>query len=139
MDGGLPERDVAGRQFAATHLRAVNHPVRALIEGRVPLESGLDLVYSSGLYDYLSTGTAAALTERLWAALAPGGRLVAGNFTDGDHSDQHLLEAGLDWYLRYRTEAEMLALVDGLPDLATAQVRTDPTGSMYLLVACKAA
>jgi hypothetical protein len=128
----------AADAIGATHLYAHQHPVRSIIDGRVHLETGLDLVYATGLYDYLSTGTATALTERLWTALAPGGSLVVGNFADGDHADQHLLEAALDWYLRYRTPAEMLALVDGLPGLATAQVRTDPTGSLHMLVARRA-
>jgi extracellular factor (EF) 3-hydroxypalmitic acid methyl ester biosynthesis protein len=127
--------DAASREVGTARIRALNHPVRGLIDNRVQLDPALDLVYSMGLYDYLSTGTAAALTRRLWAALAPGGLLAIGNFADGDHPDQHLLEAGLDWYLRYRAEPEMLALVADLPDLDAAEVRTDPSGSLHLLVA----
>jgi hypothetical protein len=120
-------------------IRPLHCPVRALIDDRCRLEPGQDLVYAIGLYDYLSTATATALTERLWAALAPGGRLVIGNFADVDRSDRHLLEAALDWYLRYRTEADLLALLDGRPGLAEARVRTDPTGCLHLLIATRAA
>jgi extracellular factor (EF) 3-hydroxypalmitic acid methyl ester biosynthesis protein len=130
--------DAAGREVGTARIRALNHPVRSLVFNRIQLDPGLDLLYSMGLYDYLSTGTAAALTRSLWAALAPGGVLAIGNFADGDHADQHLLEVGLDWYLRYRDQAEMLALVADLPDLDTAEVRTDPTGALHLLVAHRA-
>jgi hypothetical protein len=136
QDAGAPRAAV--RAIGPARLRAVNQPVRALIDDQVRFGSGLDLVYSIGLYDYLSARTAAALTARLWSALAAGGLLVAGNFADGEHADRHLLESGLDWYLNYRTAADLLALVDGLPGLAAADVRTDPTGSLHLLVARRA-
>jgi extracellular factor (EF) 3-hydroxypalmitic acid methyl ester biosynthesis protein len=137
QDSGALE--AAGRAIGTARVRALHHPVRGLVTNRVRLDPGLDLVYSMGLYDYLSNGTAAALTRCLWTALAPGGVLAIGNFADGDHPDQHLLESGLDWYLRYRGEAEMLALAADLPDLATAEVRTDPTGCLHLLVARRSA
>jgi hypothetical protein len=113
-------------------------PVRALVSERFRLDPDQDLVYSIGLYDYLSTPAATALTQRLWSALAPGGRLVIGNFAAGDQPDRYLLETAMDWYLHYRGEADLLALLDGRPDLAEARVRTDPTGSLHLLVASRA-
>jgi extracellular factor (EF) 3-hydroxypalmitic acid methyl ester biosynthesis protein len=139
LDQDAGALDAAGREVGTTRIRALNHPVRGLIDNRVRLDPGLDLVYSMGLYDYLSTGTAIALTRRLWAAVAPGGLLAIGNFADSEHPDQHLLEAGLDWYLRYRAEPEMLALVADLPDVRAAEVLTDPTGALHLLVARRCA
>jgi hypothetical protein len=128
---------IGARQPATVCL--VARRVRDIIEERYQLPPGQDLIYSNGLYDYLSTGTAVALTARLWSALAPGGRLVIGNFATGDHRDRHVLESALDWYLRYRTAAEMSALVAGLPGLVDPVVRDDPTGALHLLIARRAA
>jgi hypothetical protein len=51
--------------------------------------------------------------------------------------DWPFLEAALDWWLIYQTRAELLELVGGLRDVAEAHVRTEPTGSLHLLVARK--
>jgi extracellular factor (EF) 3-hydroxypalmitic acid methyl ester biosynthesis protein len=122
----------------ATPIQQVCCPVREIISRRHRLDSGRDVIYSMGLYDYLPARTAVALTDRLWASVAPGGLLAIGNFAAGNHADRHLLEAALDWYLVYRTRGELLRLVQGLPDLAEAHVETDPTGCLHMLVAHRA-
>jgi extracellular factor (EF) 3-hydroxypalmitic acid methyl ester biosynthesis protein len=122
----------------ATRIQQVCCPVREIISRRHRLDGGRDVIYSMGLYDYLPARTAVALTDRLWASVAPGGLLAIGNFAAGNHADRHLLEAALDWYLVYRTRGELLRLVQGLPDLAEAHVETDPTGCLHMLVARRA-
>jgi extracellular factor (EF) 3-hydroxypalmitic acid methyl ester biosynthesis protein len=84
----------------------------------------------------LPTSPAAALTERLWHALAPGGLLIVGNF-NGHNPIRHVIESLMDWYLIYRDPHELLALVDRLPSVATSEVLTDDTGCLHLLSARK--
>ncbi len=96
-----------------------------------------DFIYSIGLYDYLTERFATRLTQKLWEGLAPGGLLVLGNFNDF-HPMHHFTESALDWYLIYRDPPQMLRLVEGLPGVVDAQVRTEGTGTLHLLVARKA-
>ena len=95
-----------------------------------------DVVYSIGLYDYLSERLAAALTQRLWRALGPQGLLCIGNF-NGQNPMRHLIEAAMDWYLVYRDPPALLQLAAQLPGVERAEVVTEPTGCLHLLLARK--
>jgi SAM-dependent methyltransferase len=92
-------------------------PVEASI-GRMivrPLVHGtFDLVYAAGLYDYLDCVTATRLTQGMFTALKPGGRLLFANFCPGV-IDYGYMDAFMDWRLIVRNETEMQALVDALP------------------------
>ena len=113
--------------------------VLALLRNRSELESGSqDFLYSIGLYDYLSERFARGLTAKLWHGLAPGGLLVLGNF-NADNPMHHFTESALDWYLVYRNSADMLRLLEDLPGVAHAEVRTEDTGCLHLLLARKKA
>lgn len=111
--------------------------VLALLRNRSELERGSqDFLYSIGLYDYLSERFARGLTAKLWDGLAPGGLLVLGNF-NADNPMHHFTESALDWYLVYRNPADMLGLLEDLPAVAHAEVRTEDTGCLHLLLARK--
>ena len=47
---------------------------------RAPVGEGYDLIYCSGLYDYLNPQVCRALNTYLYDLLLPGGLLVVGNF-----------------------------------------------------------
>jgi extracellular factor (EF) 3-hydroxypalmitic acid methyl ester biosynthesis protein len=79
--------------------------VRDILAGKACF-SGLDLIYSAGLYDYLPDSVAARLTARLFEFLNPGGKLLIVNFTP-ELTDIGCLETCMDWRLIYRTEADM--------------------------------
>jgi len=67
------------------------------------------LAYAAGLYDYLDTELAAALTEALFRMLAPQGPLLIANFTP-DTRDAAFMEACMDWHLIYRDERQLVEL-----------------------------
>lgn len=97
----------------ARHLpsvRTVEGGVRQLIRGAPLLTGGFDLVYSAGLYDYLERRATIALTEKLFDALAPGGRLYVANFVP-DFATAGYMEAFMRWTLICRDEAQMQGLV----------------------------
>ncbi len=96
------------RQHTGGVVTPVCDTVRSIILGRSTFK-GQDLIYSAGLYDYLSSCTAQRLTRQLFGMLRPGGRLVLGNFASST-PDAGYLEAFMDWWLVYRDEAEMRAL-----------------------------
>jgi extracellular factor (EF) 3-hydroxypalmitic acid methyl ester biosynthesis protein len=65
--------------------------------------TGFDLVFSAGLYDYLSDRLAEKLTADLFARLKPGGKLIVANFLP-DIRDAGYMEIFMDWRLIYRNE-----------------------------------
>ncbi len=75
---------------------------------------GLDLIYSSGLYDYLNQRLAQMLTKRLFAMLADGGVLLLTNFLPAIGAVGYM-ESYMAWHLIFRDESEMMALVRGIP------------------------
>lgn len=97
-----------------------------------------DVIYSLGLYDYLSARRARALTHDLYAQVKPGGKLILANVKKGRESCEWPLEFVTDWSLIYRTEQDMLALVEGL-DVEKVSVEVDETKCIYLMVVDKPA
>lgn len=67
---------------------------------------GFDLIYSSGLYDYLSDRLCQRLTHNLFNRLRPGGTLLLANFLPG-LPDAGYMELFMDWSLIYRTRSQI--------------------------------
>lgn len=96
--------------------------------------SGLDCVYSAGLYDYLNERLAQRLTARLFEALGSGGTLLVANFLRGI-PDAGFMEACMRWNLIFRDRREMLGLVEEIPvdDLDRVSVHGDDLGQLVYL------
>lgn len=140
LDAALAHFTRVGALPATRHeaLRLWCGSVLELLRNRSELpHASQDFIYSIGLYDYLTERFARRLTTKLWDGLAPGGLLVLGNF-NGHHPMHHFTESALDWYLIYRDPEDLLRLVDGLPGVERAEVRTEDSGCLHLLVARKA-
>ncbi len=121
------------RQHAGDPVRPQCGTVRSILLGRTTF-SELDLIYSAGLYDYLSESVASRLTRLLFGMLRPGGRLVVANFAPCT-PDTGYLEAFMDWWLVYRDEPQMQALAHGIdPRQIAAQemVRDSGRNVIYL-------
>lgn len=133
----LLDQDADALRFARTRLdgrhadarvTTINMPIRQL---NVEAGGQFDVVYSMGLYDYLSDRQARRLTGTLWDMVASGGLLVIGNF-QGHHWARYVMEAVMDWFLVYRNDDDMKALgrcVSG----ARMRVVQDPSGLLNLL------
>ena len=80
--------------------------VRALLQGIRRLPPG-DLVYASGLFDYLDDRLAVALLKRMFQAVAPGGRVIVANLTPANDEIAYM-EAVMDWWMCYRDQAALL-------------------------------
>jgi extracellular factor (EF) 3-hydroxypalmitic acid methyl ester biosynthesis protein len=104
---------VVERELGALGVEPVHASVKDILNGQVSL-SGFDFIYATGLYDYLDLPTAQSLSERLFGMLNPGGRLLLANVTP-HLIDVGYMEAYMDWWLIYRTEAQLLQCVATLP------------------------
>jgi extracellular factor (EF) 3-hydroxypalmitic acid methyl ester biosynthesis protein len=95
--------------------------------------ANLDLVYSAGLYDYLTEPVARRLTTVLYSRLRPGGRLLVGNLVEAPDSTW-VMEYVVGWHLVYRTDESMLRLAAGLkPRPARVAITRDRTGGCLFL------
>ena len=68
-----------------------------------------DLIWSSGLFDYLSDRAFVRLARRMLGALRPGGEMVVGNFAPVP-SARSYMELVVDWDLNLRTQGDLLRL-----------------------------
>jgi extracellular factor (EF) 3-hydroxypalmitic acid methyl ester biosynthesis protein len=127
-------------------VRCLHFSVRQLLKPATPEDravvnetlTDLDLVYSSGLYDYLPERVAASLTQRLHSLLRPGGRLLLGNLVETPDSTW-IMDYVWGWPLLYRTDETMLGLAEDLtPTPAQVGITRDATGRCLFLDVTKA-
>ena len=83
-----------------------------------------DLVYCSGLFDYLSDKVCSKLIKLFYSMVKPGGKVFVTNMHSNNY-DNRLMELLLEWYLVYRDEKNMANLA---PSLGERKMYTDQTG-----------
>ncbi len=80
-----------------------------------------DLVYASGLYDYLPRAVAIRLTQRLMELVKDGGEFLFANFSDEITTDGYM-ETFMDWPLILRSGADMWDIVNAAVDRNKVEV-----------------
>ena len=128
---------VVENQTGGCNVRTIRASIVDWVREPPPLEP-FDLVYAAGLFDYFLQPTARRIAAALWAAVKPGGVLLVPNFHP-DTAYRGFMEAVMDWWLVYRTEAELTDLLAQVPpgEIAEVTVTPDPTGSVRYLEASK--
>lgn len=76
---------------------------------RFTTDRTFELIWSAGLFDYLSEKGFRFLLEHLLSMLRPDGELVIGNFSKGNPTRDYMEVVG-DWYLHHRTADQLVAL-----------------------------
>jgi extracellular factor (EF) 3-hydroxypalmitic acid methyl ester biosynthesis protein len=109
---------VVADEQSGSGVTPVQGSVRHILSGKQQW-SQLDLIYSAGLFDYLSDPLATALAERLFEMLRPGGRLVIANLAP-DLRNIAYMEAMMDWWLVYRDETALTRLTRPIAERATS-------------------
>ena len=107
--------------------------IKALFRGDVARER-FDLIYSTGLYDYLDDRIAQKLTLRLFDMLNPGGRLLIANFLP-DIWGAGYMESFMDWKLIYRTPEQLGSLISTIApsDLEALRLYTEKNQNIVFL------
>jgi extracellular factor (EF) 3-hydroxypalmitic acid methyl ester biosynthesis protein len=123
------ERDI-GKRVSVEYLR---ESVRTmLVAPRLRDRWGkFDLIYSMGLFDYLTPPVAKAVLARLFQLLNPGGEMMIGNF-HVNNPNRRFMEYWLDWVIYHRTEEEFEALASDIPAEETS-IELDSTGIQMFL------
>ena len=90
--------------------------------GRPRHQNEFDLVYSTGLFDYLNQRTGRRLVSSMFQMLRPGGCLIVANFLPGVR-DVGYMETFMDWNLIYRTRGDMVDLTMDIPESDVKEVQ----------------
>ncbi|MGH7200715.1 MAG: class I SAM-dependent methyltransferase, partial [Planctomycetaceae bacterium] len=114
LDADPISLDKVRRDYGHYGVETVAAHLRRLLTGQLQLGT-FDLVYSTGLLDYLNDSAAARLVTVMFDMLRPGGRMVVANFLPGVR-DTGYMEAFMDWQLIYRTRRDMVGLTLDVPE-----------------------
>ncbi len=87
-----------------------------------------DMLFCSGLFDYLRFSTAVTLCQTFYGLLAPGGHAWVGNMSDHPNPCRWIMEQHMDWFLTYRERDEMLAFAREAAPGARVEIMNEPTG-----------
>jgi extracellular factor (EF) 3-hydroxypalmitic acid methyl ester biosynthesis protein len=118
-----------------TQVTTVKNSVQSLLKasGRShPDEPRYDLIYCSGLYDYLNDRLIKALNTYLYDLLAPGGLLVVGNFAT-NNPIQKIMEHALEWFLLYRSTKDLLTLSPSQAHPDDCVIKAEPSATHFFL------
>lgn len=108
------------RDYGKYGVETVHTNARELLLGRIQTGS-FDLIYSSGLCDYLSDSMCQNLARNLFDRLKPGGRLLLTNFVENVEAVGYM-ETFMDWNLIYRDRIDMMQMLNLIPNRDVKQV-----------------
>ncbi|PZV39119.1 class I SAM-dependent methyltransferase [Mesorhizobium kowhaii] len=102
------------RDFQGTAVEAIDGSVRTVLTRGHKLGK-FDLIYASGLYDYLAHNVAVKLTKTCLQMLKPNGTFLFANYAEGN-PDAGYRETFMDWVLLLRSEVDMWNIVNASVD-----------------------
>jgi extracellular factor (EF) 3-hydroxypalmitic acid methyl ester biosynthesis protein len=121
LDSDTQSLEEVNRCYARYGIEVKPASVRQILTDKVQLGE-FDLVYSTGLYDYVQQSMAQRLTEALFHLVRPGGSLLLANFMPGIR-DIGYMESFMEWELIYRTRHEMLDMSMKIPQPDISDIR----------------
>lgn len=140
--------DAEALEFANEQVNTFDHPaqVRFMNEnvikwalGRIKHDFGpQDIIYSSGLCDYLDQRLLLALIDRCYTHLKPGGVLIIGNFSP-TNPDRVFMDHLLYWRLIHRDGEQMRSIFEASSFGGVAEILVEPEGVNLFAVAQRSA
>jgi extracellular factor (EF) 3-hydroxypalmitic acid methyl ester biosynthesis protein len=127
--------EVEARHGAGMRVHYIQDSVRTLLcaPAQAAKWGRFAVIYSMGLFDYLSTPVAKAVLERLYDLLDPGGQLIIGNYHCRNPTRIYM-EYWMDWSLIYRTEEELFDLAYALKASKATILFENTHSQMFLCI-----
>jgi extracellular factor (EF) 3-hydroxypalmitic acid methyl ester biosynthesis protein len=132
---GSTLRQIKQTHHLNTEVELVRKSVQQMLRANgapVAPELGYDLIYCSGLYDYLNDRVIRALNNYLYDQLRPGGLLTVGNFAP-NMPVRNFIEHFLEWFLIYRDAQQLARLAPAQASPGDCRVVAEPTGTNLFL------
>jgi len=128
-------QEIESEKKSYLHIGFVNKNILDLIKDE-KIENAFkkyDLVYASGLLDYLFTRTAKKVVENLYRLLDKKGVLIVTNVKKENATHRVYYEMLGEWYLHHRTKEELL---DWVKDIQNANVKFEDSeeGNSFLFL-----
>jgi len=107
----------------------LHESIKRLLQDRTLFDEfgSFDLIYSAGLFDYLRLPTAVQLSRDFYSRLAAGGQLLVSNMVP-ENPSRWFMEHHLDWFLLYRSRAELMEMGQRACADARLRVLEEETG-----------
>lgn len=121
LDQDQDSLDLVEKQYGSLGLDTAQLSVKDIVRGNAVMGQ-FDLIYSSGLYDYLGKRLAQKLTAQLYKMLSPGGKLILFNVIP-NYEEIGYFESFMNWSLIGRDQSEMLELAANLPASELASIK----------------
>jgi len=120
---------VEKREGPGVRIVYLHESIKRLLQDRTLFnEFGtFDLIYSAGLFDYLRVPTAVQLSRDFHSRLAPGGQLLISNMVP-ENPSRWYMEHHLDWFLLYRSRAELMEMGQRACPDARLRILEEETG-----------
>jgi extracellular factor (EF) 3-hydroxypalmitic acid methyl ester biosynthesis protein len=107
--------ELLGKHKIAAQVTLVNENLIALFLGRGKTKiEPQDIIYSTGLIDYLNDKLVGKLLRYVYENLSAGGRVILGNFHPKNPAKE-FMDSVLEWNLIHRTEEDMNVLFKNSP------------------------
>ncbi|MGI9518003.1 MAG: class I SAM-dependent methyltransferase [Pirellulaceae bacterium] len=134
IDSDAESLEVIDRDYGRYGVEPVLASARDVVSGRFDFGS-FDLIYSSGLLDYLGDSLVQKLTRNLFAMVRPGGRLVLTNFLE-DIEGIGYMEAVMDWNLIYRDRLQLMEMTALIPQhqIGSINIFTEESCNVLFLI-----
>ena len=131
LDSDTQSLEVVEKSYGRFGVEILPASVRQILTHKVEFGQ-FDLVYSTGLFDYVQQSMAQRLTECMFGLLKPGGRLVVANFLPGI-PDVGYMESYMAWELIYRNRHEMLEMSMKIPEADIRDVRIFSDDNQHII------
>jgi extracellular factor (EF) 3-hydroxypalmitic acid methyl ester biosynthesis protein len=112
LDNDETSLEFMRKQYGDLKIEPAPLAVSDIVKGKAELGK-FDLIYSAGLYDYLSNRFAQRLTKQLYDMLTPGGKLMLVNIAS-KYNEIGYLESYMNWAMIGRNERQTLELATEL-------------------------
>lgn len=114
VDSDQQSLQLIDKDYGRFGVNTIHATARELISGKMDLGQ-FDLIYTSGLCDYLGDSMCQRMANNLFQKLRPGGQLLLTNFVDNVEAVGYM-EAFMDWNLIYRNRIQMMEMTSRIPE-----------------------